>query len=203
MPARRAASPLFYWAGAAGVAAAALLCMATSLDQDLAAFCHAHQRWRGVYQLAAAPSLLALPGAGLILLWALARRLRGGPPPARVWMAAALATLAATAAKDELKWAFGRAWPETWLAYGLGGFHPFAESVLYGSFPSGHTAYAAAPLGVCWALRPRLRPLWGGTLLLVMAGLVAADYHYLSDVLAGLLTGGVCAWGSLVLTRRG
>ena len=33
----------------------------------------------------------------------------------------------------------------------------------------------------------------------LMVGLVGADYHFVADVLGGLLTGMVCAWGSLVL----
>ena len=33
----------------------------------------------------------------------------------------------------------------------------------------------------------------------VMLGLVGADYHFIADVLGGLLTGMACAWGSLVL----
>ncbi|MGE4480342.1 phosphatase PAP2 family protein [Acidocella sp.] len=160
---------------------------------------------RLLFQACASPSLLSLPAAALILLWALCQHLRGRPRPGRLWLSLALATLAATAAKDELKWIFGRAWPGTWLKYGIYGFHPFAQSILYGAFPSGHTSYAAAPLGVLWVLRPRWRPLWGAILLMVMAGLVCADYHFVSDVLGGLLTGGFCAWATLTLTepRRG
>lgn len=164
-------------------------------------FWHEHRAFRLVFQACATPSLLSLPAAGVILLWALVRHLRGLPPLERLWIASALATLAATAMKDELKWIFGRAWPGSWLKYGLYGFHPFAESVLYGSFPSGHTAYAAAPMGVLWALRPAWRPLWGTLVLLVMTGLVCANYHFVSDVLGGLIVGGFCAWAALTLTE--
>jgi membrane-associated phospholipid phosphatase len=48
-------------------------------------------------------------------------------------------------------------------------------------------------------LRPKWRVLWAGVVLMVMTGLVGANYHYLGDVLAGLMTGLVCAWGTLVL----
>ena len=180
------------------LAAACVLCI-LFVDEPVASFWHQHQGLRLLFQAAASPSLLALPAAGLILLIALFQHLRGQPLPNRLWLTVAMATLAATTAKDELKWIFGRAWPGTWLEYGVYGFHPFIESILYGAFPSGHTSYVAAPLGVVWALRPRWRPVAGAIVLLVMAGLVCADYHFVSDVLGGLLTGGFCAWAAVRL----
>ncbi|GBQ39170.1 phosphatase PAP2 family protein [Acidocella aminolytica] len=169
------------------------------IDQPVTLSWVHHQTLRPLFQACAARSLLTLPGTGLILLWALSRHLRG--QPALDWLWLALATPVATAAKDELKWMIGRPWPWSWLKYSLYSFHPFAQSIRYGSFPSGHTGYSAAPLGVLWALRPRWRPLWAG-LLLVMPGQVCADYHFLSDVPAGLLTGGFCAWGTLALMEQ-
>ncbi|MBU6398017.1 MAG: phosphatase PAP2 family protein [Rhodospirillales bacterium] len=197
-------APLLYGATAGALAASCVLCI-LFVDKPVAAFWQQHQELRPLFQAAAAPSLLALPTAGLILLYALLRRLRGQTLPDRLWLTLALATVTATAAKDELKWIFGRAWPGTWLQYGVYGFHPFIESILYGAFPSGHTSYAAAPLGVLWIMRPRWRPVAGAIVLLVMAGLVCADYHFVSDVLGGLLTGGVCAWAAVRLMepRRG
>ena len=154
---------------------------------------------RRLFQACAAPSLLALPASGLFLCWAALQKLRGVTRLHPLWLRLSLATLAATAAKDELKWLFGRPWPGSWLKYGLYGFHPLTDSPLYGGFPSGHTAYISAPLGVLWVLRPRWRPLCAAVILAAMAGLVGADYHFLSDVLAGLLIGTFCAWGTLVL----
>ncbi|EKM98805.1 phosphatase PAP2 family protein [Acidocella sp. MX-AZ02] len=190
---------MLWSAAAGGVAALSVICIFT-LDQSVALFWAQHKAPKPLFQAMAAPSLLSLPMAGLVLLAALSQRLRGQAGPSRLWLAMALATLAATAAKDELKWMFGRAWPGTFLKFGDAGFHPFAQSVWYGAFPSGHTSYAAAPLAVLWVLRPRWRPLYAALLLAVMAGLVCADYHFVSDVLAGLLTGTFCAWGALVLT---
>ena len=173
------------------------------VDRPVAAYFNAYRGLRPLFQAMAAPSLLALPGAGVVLAYALAQRLRraGGINPA--WLTASVATLAGAAAKDELKWIFGRPWPEAWLKYGLYRFHPFTDSVFFGGFPSGHTAYAAAPLCVFWVLAPRFRLLWGGLIAVVMLGLVGADYHFAGDVLAGLLTGMACAWGSLVLMKPG
>ena len=120
-------------------------------------------------------------------------------PIGRVWLISSVATLAGTAAKDELKWIFGRPWPSTWQHDGIYSFHPFSVSMLFGGFPSGHTAYISAPLCVLWVLAPRYRIFCGGIIALVMFGLVAAGYHFVGDVLGGLLTGMACAWGSLVL----
>ena len=182
----------------ATLAVAIPLCILFS-DQPVALFCHQFTAYKRLFQVCAAPSLLALPGAGLYLIWAVWRHLRGRAPGPRLWLAMSLATMAATAAKDELKWVFGRPWPGTWMKYGIYQFHPFTVSLFFGAFPSGHTAYISAPLGVLWVLRPHLRWLWGGVIGLVMAGLVAANYHFLGDVLGGLLTGTLCAWGTLVL----
>lgn len=180
----------------------ALLSMAW-LDQPVALFFAEAPRLRPVFNICAAPSLLALPLSGFYLAFLLLRKLRGQPAPNPLYLAMSLATLAATAAKDELKWAFGRSWPQFWLKDGIYGFHPFTNSYFYGGFPSGHTAYISAPLGVLWALKPSLRPACAAIIALVMFGLVAADYHYLADVLAGLITGTACAWGTLVLLKTG
>ncbi|MDE1906836.1 MAG: phosphatase PAP2 family protein [Rhodospirillales bacterium] len=193
---------MLYGAAAGALAAACVMCI-LFVDKPVAAFWQQHQGLRPMFQAAAAPSLLALPAAGLILLITLFRHLRGQVLPNRLWLTVAMATIASTAAKDELKWIFGRAWPGTWLKYGVYGFHPFIESIMYGAFPSGHTSYAAAPLGVLWIMRPRWRPVAGAIVLLVMGGLVCADYHFVSDVLGGLLTGGFCAWGAVLLMEPG
>jgi membrane-associated phospholipid phosphatase len=187
-----------FWVFLAALGLATLACILW-VDQPVALYVAAHGAWHPVFAICAVPSLLMLPLAGLVLPLAIIRRLRGQPAFPHLGMAMALATLASTAAKDELKWLFGRPWPSTWLHYGLYGFSPFTDNILFGSFPSGHTAYIAAPMGVLWMLRPRLRVVWGGIIALVMLGLVGANYHFCADVLAGLMTGALCAWGTLVL----
>jgi membrane-associated phospholipid phosphatase len=157
-------------------------------------FAH-HPAWRPVFQACAVPSLLSLPLAGLYLC----ARALGWVRANKLWLAMSLATLVATAAKDELKFLCGRVWPQFWLQSGIYGFHPLATSYLYGSYPSGHTAYMAAPLGVVWALRPRLRWLAVVAISLVMLGLVGADYHFVGDVLAGLAVGLLSSAGTLRL----
>jgi membrane-associated phospholipid phosphatase len=108
---------------------------------------------------------------------------------------AALATILTEAIKEQLKFAFGRAWPESWagsnpsfIRDGIYGFHPFHGSG-YNSFPSGHTATACAILAVLWVWYPKMRPILLVAGLLVAGGLVAANYHFLSDVIAGAFLG--------------
>ena len=73
----------------------------------------------------------------------------------------AISTLATTVIKDQLKFAFGRTWPDTWgpgivsfVRDNVYGFHFFQSGKSFESFPSGHAAVAAAVLSVVWMLFP-------------------------------------------------
>ncbi len=162
-----------------------------------------HAARRLVFQAMAAPSLLALP-FGLVYLSALV--LKAGQSD-KTWPAQWLLTrisvaiIAATAGKDLLKWVFGRPWPATWLDYGIYAFSPFNTNLLYGSFPSGHTAYISAPLLVVAHERPGWRLPCYGVIGLVMLGLVGGGYHFPGDTVAGLLTGYLAAQGTLAMMR--
>jgi membrane-associated phospholipid phosphatase len=145
-------------------------------------------------------------GALLVLVAALIARLFGRPmtPLWRTAIAAASATLLATLFASLIKFGFGRLWPETWIhnnpswinnhAYG---FVPFHGGEGYESFPSGHTARTAAPLTVLWHRVPRLRLLWALPTLIIAAALMAADFHFLGDCIAGAYVGVAC--GAAVL----
>jgi membrane-associated phospholipid phosphatase len=167
------------------------------VDLPVEIYVAAHKQNRWVYQAMAAPSLLSLP---LALVYLAMRALGGGGRRhARTYLSLSLAVLVATALKDELKWMFGRPWPDSWVKYGLYQFRPFIDNQLYGSFPSGHTAYAAAPLFVmCW-LYPRQRALWVTVIAMVMFGLVAGGYHFVGDVIAGLFVGLAAAAGTMAV----
>lgn len=185
-----------------GLLVLAIMVSILFVDRPVAAFFTGHRELKRLFQVMAAPSLLSLPAAGAFLAYAVLQKIGGGGPVSRLWLTTSVATLAGTAAKDELKWMFGRPWPATWLHSGAYRFHPFSNSIFYGGFPSGHTSYIAAPLCVLWVLLPRWRVVWGGVIGMVMLGLVGGDYHFVGDVLGGLLTGVLCAWGSLVLMNQ-
>jgi membrane-associated phospholipid phosphatase len=106
------------------------------------------------------------------------------------------ALLVAYVLKDQLKYLFGRTWPETWInnnpsffGDGTYGFFPLHGGAGYASFPSGHTTLIATVAGALWSLVPKLRWLGVALVLAVAAGLLGADYHWLSDIIAGGMLG--------------
>jgi len=69
------------------------------------------------------------------------------------------------------------------------------------SFPSGHAAVAAAVMSVLWILYPRLRVAWGIGIVGADAGLVALNFHFLSDVVAGSFVGASTGLFTVALWR--
>jgi membrane-associated phospholipid phosphatase len=57
------------------------------------------------------------------------------------------------------------------------------------SFPSGHATAIASICAVVWLLHPRLRWLAVAASGVVMVCLVAAGWHFVSDVMAGAFVG--------------
>lgn len=154
--------------------------------------------------------LLASLGVAVVAARALAR---GSLTPAEsAVLRVACAILIAWALKEELKFAFGRAWPETWIKccpnpsyFGDGtyGFFPFKGGQGYASFPSGHTTAITALGGSLWFLWPKLRWLGVVLTLAVVIGLLGADYHWLSDIVAGGILGGTTGAVAANIGRQG
>jgi membrane-associated phospholipid phosphatase len=128
------------------------------------------------------PSLAAF----FVLVAALVARITGRElgPVWRAAIAAAVATLFATLAVTFVKYGFGN------HAYG---FAPLHGGEGYESCPSGHTTRMAAPGAVLWRRLPRLRVLWVLPALIVAVALVAADFHFVGDCIAGAYLGVGCA----------
>ena len=98
--------------------------------------------------------------------------------------------------KNELKFVFGRTWPETWyqnnpsfVSDGIYGFNWFHGGQAYASFPSGHMAAVCAVMSIFWIYYPQLRMIYFTIVLAVLVGLVGADFHFLSDCIAGAFLG--------------
>jgi membrane-associated phospholipid phosphatase len=136
--------------------------------------------------------------ASLGLAWSLWAFSRGRAFGAKGQIAArtALALFSALGVKEVLKLAFGRTWPETFtcgnpsfIRDAAFGFTPFHGGAGWASFPSGHETAVCAVAGCLWVLTPRLRPLCLLASFLVALGLQVADYHWLSDIVAGVLVG--------------
>lgn len=112
-----------------------------------------------------------------------------------------LSLIVAELTKAQLKPVFGRTWPDTWinnnpsfLRDGVYGFNFFNGGRAYAAFPSGHMAVSCAVLTVLWIYYPAWRPLYALAGLAVAVGLVGANYHFVSDVIAGGFVGVSCAW---------
>ena len=120
----------------------------------------------------------------------------------------AVSLLATIIIKDQLKFAFGRTWPDTWgpgivsfVRDSVYGFHFFQSGRAFESFPSGHAAATAAVLSVVWILFPELRVICAVGTVAVDFGLVALNLHFLSDVVAGSFVGISTGLFTVVLWR--
>ena len=106
---------------------------------------------------------------------------------------------------------FGRYWPETWshdnpslIGTGSYGFHPFQRGDDIGSFPSGHAARILAFATVWLIAMPRSRTVQVVVIVLsasMLVSLVAMNYHFVSDVIAGSVLGGIVAVYAARLAR--
>ncbi|RKT98974.1 hypothetical protein C7H84_34015 [Burkholderia sp. Nafp2/4-1b] len=113
-----------------------------------------------------------------------------------VLLTCCLAAIVAVVLKDQLKFLFGRTWTETfidsnpsWIQNGVYGFLPLNGGKGWASFPSGHAAVIVAPMVVLWNRARSFRWLWAMCILIVIVGLFGANYHFVSDILAGALLG--------------
>ncbi len=151
--------------------------------------------------------LLASLGAAVIGARALWRGSLGPMESAILRLCCAI--LIAIAVKEVLKGAFSRTWPETWVCnnpsyFGNGtyGFFPFHGGPGYASFPSGHTAVITAFAGALWVLCSKLRWLGIAASLAVVTGLLGADHHWLSDIMAGAILGATAGIAAAKIGRQ-
>jgi membrane-associated phospholipid phosphatase len=128
----------------------------------------------------------------------------------RVLLTMALNLLVAVALKEQLKWVFGRPWPETWidnnpsyLGDGLYAFQWFRGGEIFGSFPSGHTTAICAAASIVWIAWPAWRWLVLTVVVLVVVGLVGDNYHFVGDTIAGATLGWLSGvWASRLASLR-
>lgn len=89
-----------------------------------------------------------------------------------------------------LKVVFGRVNTRFWLQEpGLYGFYWFDTRSGYEGFPSGHMLVVVALLAAVWRFYPKSRPYCLAIECLLGATLIATNYHFLSDVIAGAYAG--------------
>jgi membrane-associated phospholipid phosphatase len=120
----------------------------------------------------------------------------------RVLVAISANLIVTTVLKQLLKWSSGRYWPETWqsgnrslIGSGDYGFNPFHHGAAYEAFPSGHAATICAVLSILWLSYPRWRWLYAIIGAIACIALVGMNYHFVGDVVAGVMLGsitGIC-----------
>jgi membrane-associated phospholipid phosphatase len=154
---------------------------------------------------------LVIAASGVFVLLGL-RGLTGRPLSRleAVILMCGLSIIVAAALKNELKFIFGRTWPETWINNnpslirdGVYGFHFFRSGRAYESFPSGHTAAVCAAMSVLWLCYPRWRALYAVVVGLVVVGLLGSDFHFLGDIVAGGFVGASTGWLAVLMWEAG
>lgn len=92
--------------------------------------------------------------------------------------------------KSILKLAVGRIDARFWLRHpNVKEFHWFHGVGRYGGFPSGHMAVFSVLVIALWRFYPRYRSAYFGFLSALALALIAMDYHFLSDIIAGAYLG--------------
>lgn len=92
--------------------------------------------------------------------------------------------------KTVLKYLFGKVTTRAWLAQNdLYGFHWFNNGVKFSGFPSGHMVVFTVLALAAMRFYPQYRRASISLLFLLAASLIITDYHFLSDVVAGILLG--------------
>jgi membrane-associated phospholipid phosphatase len=181
------------------------------IDQPIAFFAYNHRAFHGFFvDLTFIPE--PLPGLALTMFFALGLWALIAKPASKLYtvlLTCSISLIVAEATKSQLKYIFGRTWPETFVnnnpslisnnAYGFNFLHGGAG---YASFPSGHMTAICAVASVLWIYYPRFRALYALVVAAVAIGLLGADYHFLSDIIAGSFLGTVTGWLAVVLQEQ-
>jgi len=177
-----------------------------AIDRPVAFFVHRHQvakidelRWL------TEPPPLVQSWSPLVLMLLIVRRAAG---PWRRWQhvlfVACVSLIVADQFRESLGDLCGRYWPETWhnnnpslIGTGAYGFHPFEVGDDTGSFPSGHAARIIAFATVFWLAMPRGRWIYALVTAPMLIALIAMNYHFVGDVIAGSILGAIVgAWAT-------
>src|ERR1044071_4374317 len=126
----------------------------------------------------------------------------------KVLFVACISLIVADTFRISLGDVFGRYWPETWthdnpslIGTDTYGFHPFQRGDDVGSFPSGPACRILGFAGVWMIAMPTTRVIAIVLSVPMLVSLVAMDYHFVSDVIAGSILGGLVATYAVHVAR--
>jgi membrane-associated phospholipid phosphatase len=180
------------------------------VDRQVAFFVHRHEIPRvEEFRWLTEPPPLVQSWSPLVLIALVVRRALG---PWRRWQqmlfVACVSLIVADQFRESLGDLCGRYWPETWhdnnpslIGTGTYGFHPFQVGDDIGSFPSGHAARISAFAVVLWLGLPRGCWLYAIIAVPMLVALVAMNYHFVSDVIAGSVLGALVGTWAARLSR--
>jgi len=170
------------------------------VDRPMAFYVHDHliEKIR-VFKWLTYPPPTFQTSSPLVLALLMVRRALG---PLKRWQESLFVACLSLIVADEFRTSLGdlcgRYWPETWfndnpslIGNGTYGFHPFESGDDIGSFPSGHAARILGFATVWWIAMPRCRVFCILVCLPLLVSLVAMNYHFVSDVIAGSVLGGI------------
>ena len=198
----RTASRRFWsWLVALAIGAVVVAACYAWVDRPVALWVYAHQSrlvtkedLSGIARIPNPAALVSVVVFVLLGIWRLARWPFGKLE--RAALASSGSVLIGEAIKDILKWVFGRPSPDLWEMSSLSAtaaqnyqLHWFNGVEPFNSFPSGHMTAAAAVIAVLWMRYPKFRAIYALCLIVVATGLVALNFHFLADVIAGALLG--------------
>jgi membrane-associated phospholipid phosphatase len=178
------------------------------VDRPVAFFVHRH-KLAGVeeFRWLTEPPPLVQSWSPLVILLLCVRRAFG---QWQRWHAALFVACVSLIIADQFRESLGdlcgRYWPETWhnnnpslIGTGAYGFHPFEVGDDIGSFPSGHAARISAFFAVLWQVMPRFRWVYVALAAPMLFALVAVNYHFVGDVIAGSTLGAVIgSWADFI-----
>lgn len=180
------------------------------LDRPIALFSHAHISNPDMFAVATHIPDPFMPAAVIVFaavgIWVLSGRALAKPQLTALLCSISL--IVAETTKNQLKYIFGRTWPDTWVNNnpsfihdGVFGFNFMHGGIGYTSFPSGHSTLTCSLLSVLWIAYPKFWPLYLLVYLAVVIGLLGADFHWLSDIIAGTFLGISYGWMTVALWR--
>lgn len=176
-------------------AAVAVLGSIRFLDREIASAVMKLLHSRHILDTATAKipdALLFLVCFGTAIMWLAYIYLSRNKAPVaqlRFLQLAATAVPSAYLLKAFLKFIFGRTNTRSWLLSGEPLQFNWFHGAGTGSFPSGHMTVFTAFGATIWYYCPRYRRHTLLALVLLGTALIATDYHFLSDVIAGSYVG--------------